>query len=301
MPIEDKNVNDKDLNKSKKSKVKIRLKDEARTENVNKRVKIRLKDGKTEFAFPEMVRISSSEFLMGTSEEQVMKLYLKEEWAQEWKEDGMFYIEQPQHYVQLPAFEIGKYPVTNEEYYAFIWETNHRLPKTWKGFKFSEGLSKHPVAGISWEDAQLYCDWVSSKIKFNYRLPTEAEWERVARGVLDDRLYPWGDEYQSWRCNTIESRNEGPTSVDLYSPAGDSHEGVACMAGNVWEWTTSRLVPYPYDPDPEINSEVERMGYVVRGGAWYYSRKLARVSTREVYPPHYTSPALGFRLVMDRE
>ena len=256
---------------------------------------VRLMDKATSFSIPEMVKIPSGEFIMGTNEEQIQQLYWKEDWAREWQEDGMFSIEQPQHYIELPEYEIGKYPIMNEEYFQFIYQSNFRLPKGWTGFKYAEGFGNHPVVGVSWDDANAYCAWLTKMTNREYRLPTEAEWERAARGV-DGRIYPWGDEFDPWRCNTLESGLEGTSSVDVYVPAGVSMAGVVDMCGNVFEWTSSRLIPYPFDPDPPEALPSEKFRYVVRGGAWYYTRKIARCASREGYVPNYISPAIGFRI-----
>ncbi|NPV84668.1 MAG: SUMF1/EgtB/PvdO family nonheme iron enzyme [Anaerolineae bacterium] len=249
---------------------------------------------------PEMVVVPAGEFIMGTSDEQIMRLYWKEDWAREWHEDGMFNIEQPQHWVDLPAYEIGKYPVTNEEYYLFIYQSNYKLPKGWIGFRYTEGTQRHPVVGVSMHDAVAYCNWLSKATKREYRLPTEAEWEKACRGV-DGRIYPWGEDFDPWRCNTLESGLEGTSAVDVYVPAGVSPMGAVDMCGNVWEWTSSPLLPYPYDPDPPPPARGEQYRYVVRGGAWNYTRKLARCAAREGNIPDYVSPSLGFRIARSLE
>ncbi len=274
---------------------------DGRREQKKSQVKVRvIERGTGSIPLPEMVMVPFGEFLMGTSDEQVMFLYHREDWAQEWKEDGNFYIEQPMHIVELPSFEIGKYPVTNLEYYRFVWEVNYRIPRGWSGFRYEDGLDKHPVVGITYYDAIAYIEWLNKKTSREYRLPTEAEWERAARGP-DGRIYPWGDEFDPWRCNTLESGLERTTPVDSYVPAGVSPVGAVGMVGNVWEWTSSRLLPYPFQPDPEPPQNQRQVGFVVRGGAWYYSRKLARCATRESYQPDYLSPALGFRLARSLE
>ncbi len=270
---------------------------DGRREQKKSQVKVRvIERGGGTVPLPDMVTVPSGEFLMGTSDEQVMFLYHREDWAQQWKEDGNFYVEQPMHIVELPSYEIGKYPITNLEYYRFIWEVNYRIPRGWSGFRYEDGYENHPVVGITYHDAIAYIEWLNKKSGREYRLPTEAEWERAARGT-DGRIYPWGDEFDPWRCNTLESGLERTTPVDSYIPAGVSPVGAVGMVGNVWEWTSSRLLSYPFQPDPEPPQNQRHIGYVVRGGAWYYSRKLARCATRESYQPDYLSPALGFRLV----
>jgi len=253
---------------------------------------------------PEMVRIPAGEFIMGTSDDQIRMLVMREEdWALEWYEKDLFLIEQPQHVVSLPAYQIARTPVSNSEYYLFTWESGHRVPRGWIGFHFAESTAENPVVGVSWQDAQAYCNWLNDKFKKElegktYRLPTEAEWEKASRG-LDDRLYPWGSEFDPWRCNTVEAGKRGTTALGEYSPAGDSPFGVADMAGNVWEWTGSHLKPYPYDPKDGREAANTPGEYVIRGGAWYYSHKLARCSAREGALLTFLSPALGFRLAMN--
>lgn len=261
---------------------------------------VRLMESSAQVPLPEMVVVPAGEFIMGTSDEQIMRLYWKEDWAREWHEDGMFNIEQPQHWVDLPAYEIGKYPVTNEEYYLFIYQSNYKLPKGWIGFRYTEGTQRHPVVGVSMHDAVAYCNWLSKATKREYRLPTEAEWEKACRGV-DGRIYPWGEDFDPWRCNTLESGLEGTSAVDVYVPAGVSPMGAVDMCGNVWEWTSSPLLPYPYDPDPPPPARGEQYRYVVRGGAWNYTRKLARCAAREGNIPDYVSPSLGFRIARSLE
>jgi formylglycine-generating enzyme required for sulfatase activity len=248
---------------------------------------------------PLMVPIPAGEFYMGTSEIQVHQMMYKEEWALEWYDKGMFHIEQPQHTLSLPAFEIGIFPVTNQEYSLFVWDSGYKVPKTWEGFHFPDGMGDYPVTGVSKIDAETYCQWLNKSLKLGteYRLPTEAEWERAARG-LDNRIYPWGDEFDPWRCNTSESNKRGTTPLGSYSPGGNSPAGVMDMVGNVWEWTTSRMYPYPYEFEYELEPIEPDDDFVLRGGSWYYTHKLARCSVRESALASYTSLALGFRIAM---
>ena len=245
---------------------------------------------------PEMIPIPPGNVIMGTSDDQVDVLLLKEEWAEEWYSHGLFMVEQPQHPVWVNAFEIARFPVTNADYYMFVWQTSHRVPRGWIGFTYIEGDANNPVVGVSLSDALDYCDWLSKTLGQEYRLPTEAEWERAARGN-DDRMYPWGNDFDPWRCNTMESAKRSTTPIGIYCPSGDSPFGVADMSGNVYEWTHSLLKPYPYQAD-DGRDEVNIGGSViVRGGSWYYTRKLARCASREAVNPTFVSPALGFRLV----
>lgn len=242
---------------------------------------------------PLMVEIPAGAFLMGTSDQQIATLLETEKWAEEWVEDGMFQVEQPQHKIELPKFEIGLYPVSNIEYYSFIYNTGHRVPKNWIGFHYAEGEANFPVAGVSKSDAIAYCDWISKNLKTQYRLPNEAEWEKAARGT-EGRIYPWGDFFDPWRCNTLESAKRATTPIGSYSPSGDSPYGVTDMVGNVMEWTSSFLVSYPFKEAVDKDTATNKC--IVRGGAWYYSHKLARCAARETVLSDYVSPALGFRL-----
>jgi toxoflavin biosynthesis protein ToxD len=247
---------------------------------------------------PEMITIPAGTVLMGTSDEQLQHMLLREEWAQEWYETDLFQVEQPMHEVTLPAFEIGRFPITNYDYQLFIWDTGIRLPRGWNGFTFNVEVSDHPVVGISKADAEAYCTWLSEKLQQEIRLPNEAEWEKASRGN-DVRIYPWGNEFDPWRCNTQESGKRSTTPIGSYSPIGDSPWGVTDMVGNVFEWTSSIFTPYPYSNITASAAGRDGKGSdksIVRGGAWYYSHKLARCAARELVMPTYVSPALGFRL-----
>jgi formylglycine-generating enzyme required for sulfatase activity len=249
---------------------------------------------------PVMRLIPEGYVILGTSLEQVAHMLEFEDWAEEWFNRDLFAVEQPQHELLIPAFEIGAYPVTNAEYFVFAWSTGYRVPKHWHGFRHADAIKDHPVVGVSQEDAITYCEWLSKQTGQKYRLPSEAEWERAARGN-DARIYPWGDRFENWRCNTLEGGKRGTTPVGSYSPGGDSPFGVADMAGNVWEWTRSKLMPYPYDPNDGREIITKDSHCVLRGGSWYYSRKLARCSTREWVLPTHTSPLVGFRIVRELE
>ncbi len=248
---------------------------------------------------PEMLAVPEGYVLMGTSDDQVQDLLRSEEWADEWVARGMFQTEQPQNTVDVAAFEIARFPSTNADYQEFVWDTGHRVPRSWMGFHYLEEEALNPVVEVSRGDALAYCEWLSDRVGLlgtsRYRLPTEAEWERAARGE-DDCVFPWGDAFDPWRCNTQESNFGGTTAVGIFSPSGDSPWGVADMAGNVWEWTSCLLKPYPYDSQDGREDLNAKGVCVVRGGSWYYSRKLARCASREGVLVNFTSPALGFRL-----
>lgn len=248
---------------------------------------------------PNMIKIPGGDLLMGTGDEDVKHLQLKEsEWAYEWYDNDLFSNEQPQHTVKVSAFQIAQFPVTNEEYHVFVWDMGYKLPRGWQGFSYPQDEVNHPVTGVTKIDAEAYIDWINKKTGMNYRLPTEAEWELAARG-MDGRIYPWGNAFDPWRCNTSESMKKGTTPVGFYSPGGDSIYGVADMVGNVWEWTSTVLKPYPYKRDDGREEKKPDARYVIRGGAWYYSRKLARCACREGMKSEQFSDSIGFRLAAD--
>jgi len=248
---------------------------------------------------PIPIGIPGGEFLMGTSVDDVKHLQVKEsDWAYEWYDNDLFSTEQPQHKVKLDSFQIAQFPVTNEEYYVFVWTVGYHLPKDWQGFSYPPEEGNHPVTGVSKKDAEAYIEWLNSKAGTKFRLPTEAEWELAARGY-DGRIFPWGNTFDPWRCNTSESMKKGTTPVGFYSPSGDSVYGVADMVGNVWEWTSTILKPYPYRSDDGREKKDSNAAYVIRGGAWYYSRKLARCACREGMGSEQSSDSIGFRLACD--
>jgi formylglycine-generating enzyme required for sulfatase activity len=245
-----------------------------------------------------MILVPEGTFMMGTTNANIRHLVESEQWAEDWYARDLFQIEQPAHTLTLKAYEIARRPVTNADYHLFVWATGYRPPKSWAGFHCPEELNDHPVTGVARADVRAFCDWLKSETGQTYRLPTEPEWERAARGQ-DERIYPWGWDFDPWRCNTMESGKRETTIVGEYSPAGDSPIGALDMAGNVWEWTNSLLLPYPYDPAMAEAAPDGQQEYAVRGGAWYYSQRLARCTAREGMLASYLSPALGFRLVRD--
>lgn len=185
--------------------------------------------------------------------------------------------EQPQRQVQLPVFMIDRYPVTNDEYKRFVEETGHRLPKHWEGGTFPPGKANHPVVNVSWHDATAYSKWTGK------RLPTEAEWEKAARGT-DGQLYPWGNDFSRDHCNVFETGLQSTTPVGLF-PTGVSPYGVYDMAGNVWEWTADWF-------------DAGKRYKVLRGSSWLNLSDSARCTYRSYYQvPDRLSSNIGFRCV----
>jgi len=253
-------------------------------------------DATNTIKLPSMVTIPAGSFRMGTSNDDINRLVLKEsDWAYEWSDQNLFISEQPNYTMTLPAFEMGLHQVTNAEYNVFIIATGHRLPRGWIGFRFPDTLDNHPVVGISKMDAEVYIEWMNSISGNIYHLPNEAEWEYSCRGN-DGRIFPWGNIFDPWRCNTSESERKGTTPVDYYSGSGSSPFGIMDMVGNVWEWTCTIFKPYPVNLDNKPDESRARQLFTIRGGSWYYSRKLARCAARESMMADQLSNNIGFRL-----
>jgi len=203
--------------------------------------------------------------------------------------------EKPRHELYLNDYSIGRYPVTNAQYACFVLNTGHAPPEHWDEGKIPEGLEDHPVVNVTFTDAEAYCGWLKQVSEQPYRLPTEMEWEKAARGNLPQtRCYPWGAEWQPDICNTYELGQNRSTSVHEFEDTNISLFGAVDMAGNVWEWTTSWYNPYPNSPHDSLNYGEDYR--VVRGGSWRSHRKNVRISCRGRYKPDESRPYLGFRV-----
>jgi formylglycine-generating enzyme required for sulfatase activity len=181
-----------------------------------------------------MVLIPAGTFLMGTDEVDVNQEALSVGFPHPWYED-----EHPLQTIDLPAFYIGKYEVTNIDYQEFVKAANRRPPPDWVNGSFPAERAAFPVVYVSWYEAMDYCHWKQM------RLPTEAEWEKAARGPKG-QPYPWGDVIDPNRANVSTSQSIAGSSaaVGRYD-AGNSPYGVSDMIGNVWEWTDGWYQPYP--------------------------------------------------------
>jgi len=208
----------------------------------------------------------------------------------------------PEHTIYLDAYYIDKYEVTNREYREFVEETGRRMPSGWWDPRFSR--PNHPVVGVTWHDAKAYAEWAGK------RLPTEAEWEKAARGT-DKRIWPWGNEFDKNKCNVWESysvkirelsgaavlsKNIGTRPVTSYEN-GKSPYGCYNMAGNVWEWCSDNYDPNYYADSPSSNPAGPENGMqkVIRGGSFHYFAHYARCAARYRVPPYTQSTQIGFR------
>jgi len=231
-----------------------------------------------------LVLIPEGDFLMGSAPDQ----------------DALALVsEQPQHGIYLSEFYIGKYPITNAQYQAYLDATRPKLSAP--AWQMPPGKETHPVVNVTWDDAVAFCQWLTRETGRAFRLPTEAEWEKAARGV-ESLLYPWGNEWDPG-CLNSQGTLGSTTPVGQFSPVGDSPFGMADMSGNVWEWCADWYSEREYarrartltrgNPQGPADGE----GYVVRGGAFDSSPKQARAAHRNWYYPFNRRMNVGFRLV----
>jgi formylglycine-generating enzyme required for sulfatase activity len=239
------------------------------------------------------------------------------------KDEQAYDDEHPQHTVEVADFSIGKYPVTNAQYAQFVEAGGYHERRHWTdaGWDWMQGeereapaywndprwnLPDHPVVGVSWHEALAYTRWLGERLDQTCRLPTEAEWEKAARGPVrsevegtDRRIYPWGDAWAEDRANTSEAGLGRTTAVGAF-PDGASPSGALDMSGNVLEWCSSAgysEAPYPYRPD-DGREDVER-GVVraLRGGSWGSNGRDARCAYRNNSHPAVFGHDVGFRVV----
>jgi len=209
--------------------------------------------------------------------------------------------ESPVHEVRLEPFRIARYPVTVAEYRRFVEHGGYDERRCWTAGGFGEfkepenwadqtAFPNRPVVGVRWFEAMAYAEWSGC------RLPSEAEWERAARG-LEGRTFPWGNEpADPSRLNSSESGIGGPTPVGIY-PRGATPEGICDMAGNVWEWCQDPFAPYGAGRRGDPSSSEGDVVRVVRGGSWFGYSWVARAAFRYDYHPDDRFNFVGFRVV----
>ncbi|HET6370767.1 MAG TPA: formylglycine-generating enzyme family protein [Nitrospiria bacterium] len=202
--------------------------------------------------------------------------------------------EHPRRDVFLPLYYIDRTEVTNAAYLKFIRSENRQPPSHWKGGSFSPGRENYPVVNVNWYEANDYCRWAGK------RLPTEAEWEKAARGS-GGRIYPWGDTFDAQAGNVGQTGRGEATPVGSF-PKDRSVYGVFDLAGNIMEWTADWYKAYP-GSDYNDASFGERFR-VARGDAFgssghYYLTLFSRASYRQNVLPEDRYDFLGFRCVRD--
>jgi formylglycine-generating enzyme required for sulfatase activity len=201
----------------------------------------------------------------------------------------------PQHSVTLPGYWIGRYPVTVAQFRAFVQASGYQPADAGS----LVGPDDHPVTVVTWHDGSAYCRWLSERAGVPVTLPSEAEWEKAARGT-DGRIYPWGDAPPDGNLCNFDCQVEGSTPVGRYNPQGLSPYGCADMAGNVWEWTRSLLRKYPYRSDDgrekiETRNDVLR---VLRGGSYLDTAARVRCAARSWYNPISRGRCGGLRILV---
>jgi formylglycine-generating enzyme required for sulfatase activity len=198
----------------------------------------------------------------------------------------------PRHKVTLSVYLIGRYPVTVAQYRAFLDDIKQPIEELWKEYN---RYDNHPVARVSWEDADAYCKWLSKKLDCQIQLPTEAQWEYAARGT-DRRIYPWEDEVDPNKANYNDTGINTTSPVGCF-PSGNSPYGLSDMAGNVWEWCYDRYGEYTADAVTDPVATDNCSGRVLRGGSWYYFARFCRTANRNYNSPINRNYYHGFRLV----
>ncbi len=235
--------------------------------------------------------------------------------------------ERPAHRVHIDEFLMAVEPVTQRQYARFVKETGHRAPAiyelplvvtaggrdrehsfrslgqpyVWHETDAPEGMLGHPVTLVRWQDAMAYCAWLSGASRRSVRLPTEAEWEKAARGGLEEKPYPWGDRLDRNLANFLAEPpikpTHGTTRCRTYPPNG---YGLFDMSGNVWEWVHDWYDAGYYQVSPERGPTGPRQGTlrIVRGGSWLVADiRMLSCSHRHKVPPDTYSYGLGFRIV----
>jgi formylglycine-generating enzyme required for sulfatase activity len=254
--------------------------------------------GDPRIAHPEMIKIPAGEFIRGSTEED------KEAYDRE----------KPASTIYLDEFEISKYPVTNQEYEQFIkaggydkkefwtsdgwdWIQKNQIkePGFWRDRRFN--MPNFPVVGVSWYEADAWCKWFGTLTGKSYRLPTEAEWEKAARGT-DGRIYPWGNEIDPDKCNYGKSGLNNTSPIGIF-PNGESPYGCLDMAGNVWEWCSDWYDGNYYKKKNSLDKNPmgpkEGGSRVLRGGSWIDFGRDVRSAARSWRGPDFRDDRTGFR------
>ncbi|HEY3290511.1 MAG TPA: bifunctional serine/threonine-protein kinase/formylglycine-generating enzyme family protein [Anaerolineae bacterium] len=234
------------------------------------------------------VRIPAGSFLMGSNDSDVLA------------EAN----EKPQQTISLTEFSISRYAVTNAQFNIFVKTTGY-TPTAWLENRAAD-KPNHPATSISWNDANAFCLWLSKLTGRKIGLPSEAQWEKAARGA-GGWQYPWGNNAPSSTLLNFDMRVKDTSPVGSYSPRGDSPYGLADMAGNVWEWTTTLYFDehgepyaYPYVPtDGREDTPINGPAYhVLRGGSYLNDSRYVRSAFRGVDESAQAQKGYGFRIVV---
>jgi sulfatase modifying factor 1 len=225
---------------------------------------------------PALVPIPEGSFLMGSDSGQDCEL--------------------PIHRVRLDAFFLAATQVTNAEYEGFISATLRMPPPFWTDPNFNH--PEQPVTGVSWFDANQYCEWLASQAGRAYRLPTEAEWECAARGGIEQKNFPWGDDPPRSLPDYVTRWRSGPEQVARYAP---NAFGLYDMCENVHEWCSDWYDANYYAQSPEHNPRGPDAAQrkASRGGSWRHHVKVSRCSARSSIPLEFHYADYGFRVACE--
>lgn len=242
---------------------------------IRSEIALPVRDGK--WIEPKFVAIPAGWFWMGSSDGQEN--------------------ERPVRRVWVDAFHLAACQMTNSEYAQFLRATGSRAPALWDDPNFNH--PEQPVVAISWFEAVRYCEWLSGITSRKYRLPTEAEWERAARGGVDGHLFPWGDDPPQSLPNYGERWKTGPEPVARSIP---NDFGLYDICQNVHEWCRDWYQPDYYATSPERNPRGPESGErrVSRGGSWRHHVKVTRCAARSSIPPEFQYADYGFRVARDQ-
>jgi formylglycine-generating enzyme len=205
-------------------------------------------------------------------------------------------VERPVHRVWIDEFRMASTQVTVEEYSHFLEATGSAPPPNWGDSNFNNPLQ--PVTAVSWFEAAAYCAWLRTGTGSLYRLPTEAEWERAARGGVEGLLFPWGNEPPASRPGYQDRWQTGPERVGQSPP---NAFGLFEMCENVHEWCADWFAPEYYRSSPDRNPQGPEEGTrkASRGGSWRHQIKISRSSARSSIPPQFQYADYGFRVACD--
>lgn len=253
----------------------------------------------------EWVDIPAGEFLMGSTPEEVETAYQDAKLRSSLLEKYTFDAEVPQHTVYLSTYQISRYEITNAQYRAFVEATNRPSPRgdngeeTWKDENFN--ADNQPVVGVTWFDAQAFAEWIGGS------LPTEAQWERAARGTKG-RKYPWGNDPPRVRQHANFARRYNKTTPVGHFQNSVTPNGIADLAGNVWEWCLDEYDPTFYQQNSkEVKQDPLNLRFrdvlharIIRGGAWDVGSTFLRSALRSMFYPLDATHNIGFRVVRPR-
>jgi formylglycine-generating enzyme required for sulfatase activity len=244
--------------------------------------------------FLGFVAVPEGGFVMGSDKSTDPLAFDNERWSPA----------QPRGEVNLPLFYIGRYEVTVAQYQAFVAASGRTVDP-----QALTAPANHPVTFVTWPDALAYCRWLENQLEtspntpaalkellnagWHVSVPSEAEWEKAARGT-DGRRYPWGDAFRPDRANLTGQGTVPVGSIECPECA----YGLSDMSGNVWEWTRSPYQPYPYDPADDSATIGSDALWVMRGGAFGTSDQMGRTTTRAGADPGARRPFIGFRVVL---